>query len=121
MNNIMQNVNLDTINVMQDNKLCLSFISAYNNGTFNKKLVFDKILKYTVENVGIDFFLDEFPHFIVDIYEKELNEEETKSALKYFNCNFKVNVSELPRQHLLCIIGSDICIDVLCAKYEIAD
>lgn len=112
---IIQNVNLDSVTMMQNNHLKFTFSNSYN-GAFYKNLECSKILKCNIENT----FEDEvFSYFILDIYAKELSEEELQSALTYYKYGYNVNFSELGKQKLVVIIGSEICIDILCGKIDI--
>lgn len=110
---IMQYVNLYKISFQQNNQMLFTFINSYN-GKYYKSLSCGQILKCCIEN---EAFCDEpFAYFVLDVYQKELNREELESSMAYFRYGFPVRLSELEHQYLIVIIGSEICIDIVCGE-----
>ena len=60
---------------------------------------------------------EELPHFILDVRVKLLSSDETASALEFFKHGFPARSMD-EDYYMLNIIGSDICIDLLCQEYE---
>lgn len=115
MNKIMENVNLNEVSVMRNNYIIFKFLNSYN-GDFYKNLKCNHIIKCCIEN---DAFEDEeFAYFIPDIYVKELSKDEMKSSLKYYKYGYNINTSKLDKLYLVVIVGSEICIDIICEEIE---
>lgn len=70
-----------------------------------------------VENEA--FENEEFAYFIADIYVKELNKDEVENSLRYYKYGYNIRFSQVNKLYLILIIGSEICIDIICGKYKI--
>lgn len=113
---IMENVNLLDISIIRNNYMKFKFINSYN-GEFYKNLECDQILKCSIENEA--FENEEFAYLILDIYVKELNKDEVENSLKYYKYGYNIHSSQVDKLYLILIIGSEICIDIICEKYKI--
>ena len=113
---LMQNVNLDEIKFKKNNHIEFTFSNSYN-GDFYKNLDCIKILKCCIEN---DFYEDEvFSYFIADVYIKELNVEEVENSLTYYKYGYNMNVSNSDKLYLILINGNEVCMEIICEKYEL--
>ena len=117
MKTLIENVNLDEIIMIKNNYFKFRFSNSYN-GEFCKRLDCSNIVKCCIEN---DVFEDEvFSYFVLDVFIKELSSEEIKSALPYYKYGFNINLSELDKLYLILINGNEICMDIICGKYELS-
>lgn len=57
--------------------------------------------------------------FIADVYTKELSENEKSDFIKYYRYRYKVNFSHVKKLYLIMIIGSEICLDIICGNFSI--
>lgn len=117
MKTLMENVNLDELTMIQNNYFKFRFSNSYN-GEFCKRLDCSNIVKCSIEN---DAFEDEmFSYFVLDVFIKELSSEEIKSALIYYKYGYNINLSEIDKLYLILINGNEICMDIICGKYELS-
>ena len=113
---LMENVNLDEFTMIQNNYFKFRFSKSYN-GEFCKRLECSNVVKCCIEN---DAFEDEvFSYFVPDVLIKELNSEEIKSALTYYKYGYNTNFFEVDKLYLILINGNEICMDIICSKYEL--
>lgn len=117
MKTLIENVNLDEIIMIKNNYFKFGFSNSYN-GEFCKRLDCSNIIKCCIEN---DAFEDEvFSYFVLDVFIKELSSEEIKSALSYYKYGFNINLSEIDKLYLILINGNEICMDIICGRYELS-
>ena len=113
---LMKNVNLDEFTMIQNNYFKFKFSNSCN-GEFCKKLVCRDVVKCCIEN---DAFEDEvFSYFVPDVFIKELSNEEIKSALVYYKYGYNADFSDADKLYLILINGNEICMDIICGKYEL--
>lgn len=118
MDRMMQNVNLDKISFEQNNHMTFTFLNSYN-GAYYKTLRCGQILKCCIENEALE---DEpFAYFVLDIFKRELSLEELESSFAYYKYGYPVDISLLGRQYLVMIIGSEICIEMICGEVRVTE
>lgn len=109
---------MSEIIIKQNNCIRFDFLNS-NNGTYYKSLECSNILKCCFEN---EAFCDEtFAYFVLDIFVKELNEEEIKSSFEYFRYGFGNGKAESEKMYMINIIGTDICIDIICGMFDVLE
>jgi len=118
MKRIMENVDLNEISIMRNNHMIFKFSNCYN-GEFYKNLECNQIIKCSIDNEAFED--EEFAYFIADIYVKELSKNEVESSLKYYKYGYNVNFSQVNKLYLILIVGSEICLDIICAKFKIIE
>lgn len=116
MERVMENVNLSELTLIRNNHMKFSFLNSYN-GEFYKNLECKQIFKCSIDNEAFED--EDFAYFIADIYVKELSKEEAKSSFKYYKYGYNINFSQVSKLYLILIIGSEICIDIICGSYKI--
>lgn len=116
MERILENVNLNNISLMRNNHIIFEFLNSYN-GKFYKNLECNQILKCCIDNEAFED--EEFAYFIADVYSKELSENEKDDFIKYYRYGYKVNFSHVKKLYLIMIIGSEICLDIICGNFSI--
>lgn len=77
----------------------------------------DQIFKCSIENEA--FENEEFAYCIIDIYVKELSKDEVESSLKYYKYGYNVNLSQVNKLYLIVIVGTEICVDIICEKVKV--
>ena len=110
----MQNVNLDEIKILRKDCLSFGFSNSYN-GNYCKTILWDNVLTFNIEKDISD--KEEFPYFILDVYRKELTRNEISSSLNYYHYGYNIYDTQINNLYLVCMVGSDICIDMLCGKF----
>lgn len=113
---LVENVNLTDISIIRNNCMIFTFSNSYN-GKFYKSLRCEQILKCCMENEA--YSNEEFAYFVPDVYVRELNEVEITSSLKYYKYGYNINLSKADKVYLLAINGNEICIDIICEKFEL--
>ncbi|MFG6367411.1 MAG: hypothetical protein K1W16_03115 [Lachnospiraceae bacterium] len=114
MERIIENIGLSEISIIQNSHMIFEFLSCYN-GKLYAHLECSGILKCCIESQAHED--EEFTYFIADIFVKELNKDEMESSLKYYKYGYNVNLSQVHKLYLVSIIGSFICLDIICEKF----
>lgn len=112
MDPVMQNVNLSGISFLRSNHMEFTFLDSYD-GKFHKKLSCDQIIKCCIDN---QLENDVFAYFVPDIFLYKLSGAELESSLSYYKYGYNVDLSVLSDQYLVVIVGSELCIDVICGS-----
>lgn len=115
---IMQNVNLNNISMLRNDHMLFTFSNSYN-GKFYKSLYCKQILKCCIDNCA--FENEEFAYLVLDVFLKKLSKTELESSLIYYKYGYWVDLSKLCDQWLILIVGSEICIDMICGEVEVLE
>lgn len=118
MDNTIENVKLSKISFLADNEIVFSFLNSNDGGSCG-----DLRCSGTLKcNIEYDSENAKMPYFILDVRVKKLSGEELEDALKYFRYGFGSRYDSIrARQcNLVSVIGSEVCIDVLCERYELS-
>jgi len=111
---LMQNVNLMSIEFLDDYSILLSFLNSFNGEPY-KKILCQGVWKFSEEN-NVEQE-ERFPCFICDVRVAKLKNTEIESAFRYLRYCWRIPESD--DYNMLCMDSGEMSIKLICKRCEV--